>query len=279
MKPWRYLVSGTVVLLGLAVNLVVSPTAIALTQEALRLLSMPLDGRLLQPDAVPADDSIITSEMISQTELTIPSLWWSRQQFGTKMVEDWFAYPSPDAALRRIDLIISQPVWNASSYVQRYAFVNHFGTAAQDYGFNIRFFNRQQELLAAYICEPTAIADANPPSESSVETAQSDPSDATPADVKAIAKPTVSEPNVSESGSSEPGFSQSLLATKTTEAVSETASPEVTSPEATSPEATATEVAGTPQANEAEASCDVFLSSEGAGALDGGSSNPFSVGP
>jgi hypothetical protein len=153
MRQWTYAVSGWVFLTGLATQLMFSPGAIALSQDALRLLNVPLEAQLLQPENIPTDGSVVTSETISQTELTIPSLWWSQQQFGTKMVDTWFAFPEATFAFRRIDLIINQPVWNASSYVQRYAFVNHFGTTAQDYGFNIRIFNRQQELLAAYICE------------------------------------------------------------------------------------------------------------------------------
>lgn len=119
------------------------------------LRNEPVDLSLLQPDNVPMDGSIVTQHTLSQTEMTIPSLWWAEGQFGRKLLSGWIAYTGVDGRSPRVDLVVNQPVWNAINYLQRYTFVNQFGTESQAYGYNVRVFNRQQEPLAAYVCEAT----------------------------------------------------------------------------------------------------------------------------
>jgi hypothetical protein len=134
-------------------NVFLGNAAGALEQETLLLLTEPLNLEVLEPGAAPADGSVVTPNTISQTGLTIPSLWWAQQQFGGKLLSTWIAYPRTNGIPRHVDLVVNQQVWSAASYMQRYTFVNHFGIVAQDYGYSTRVFNRQQELLAAYICE------------------------------------------------------------------------------------------------------------------------------
>jgi len=38
------------------------------------------------------NDGVITADTISQSELTIPSLWWAKEQFGW-LLDNWLAYP------------------------------------------------------------------------------------------------------------------------------------------------------------------------------------------
>jgi len=38
------------------------------------------------------NDGVRTADTISQSELTIPSLWWAKEQFG-KLFDNWLAYP------------------------------------------------------------------------------------------------------------------------------------------------------------------------------------------
>ncbi|MDX2212877.1 MAG: hypothetical protein SFY66_06270 [Oculatellaceae cyanobacterium bins.114] len=131
-------------------------------------LSVELDLALLSPDAVlPNDGSIIRNDTISQTHLTPPSLWWAQEQFGGKLVNNWLAYSGGDGNLRRVDLVVNQQVWSLYNYFERYGFITHMGTAAWDYGFNTRIFNRDRELLAAYTCQPntsTSITETQPSS-------------------------------------------------------------------------------------------------------------------
>ncbi|HAZ46361.1 MAG TPA: hypothetical protein DDW76_02155 [Cyanobacteria bacterium UBA11369] len=92
--------------------------------------------------------SVLTANTISQTGLTRPSLWWADEQFGNKLINNWCAYP----AERRIDLIVNRQIWSLLTYLERYAFVNHFGTVARDFQYNLRVFNQQNSPLATYTC-------------------------------------------------------------------------------------------------------------------------------
>lgn len=93
----------------------------------------------------------LTANTICQQQLTIPSLWWANEQFGGNLLENWLAYPG-NTTNARIDLLVNRQNWSLIDYVERYEFVNHFGTVARDYGYNVRVFNYQKELLATYTC-------------------------------------------------------------------------------------------------------------------------------
>lgn len=93
----------------------------------------------------------LTANTICQQQLTIPSLWWANEQFGGNLLENWLAYPG-NATTARIDLLVNRQNWSLIDYVERYEFVNHFGTVARDYGYNVRVFNYRKELLATYTC-------------------------------------------------------------------------------------------------------------------------------
>ena len=97
-----------------------------------------------------SESTIITKDTISQTELTVPSLWWASEQFGGKLLENWLAYPEE----RRVDLVVNRQRWTLLDYLQRYAFVNQMGTVARSDGYNVRIFNRQEPdvPIATYTC-------------------------------------------------------------------------------------------------------------------------------
>ncbi|WP_052128908.1 hypothetical protein [Neosynechococcus sphagnicola] len=97
-----------------------------------------------------------TADTIALTGLTVPSLWWAKDQFGSRLLENWLAYPAAPPIPARIDLVVSRPDWNSLDYLERYAFVHHMGTVARGFGYNLRIFNRQQVLLATYTCDFTA---------------------------------------------------------------------------------------------------------------------------
>ncbi len=113
--------------------------------------STPLELSLLAPNAA-AKNGVVTASNISQRQLTIPSLWWAKEQFGSKLLDNWLAYPAKGSTAPRIDLVVNRQIWSLLDYVDRYEFVNNFGNVARDYGYNIRVFNYQQELLATYTC-------------------------------------------------------------------------------------------------------------------------------
>jgi hypothetical protein len=97
-------------------------------------------------------ENIITADTIYQKQLTIPSLWWAQEQSENKLLENWIAYPTNNSQPGRVDLIVNEQIWNALEGIERYSFVNHLGSVARSYGYNIRVFNDEKELLAAYTC-------------------------------------------------------------------------------------------------------------------------------
>lgn len=129
---------------------------IALDAQALLLLTQPLtpaEINLLEQGIVPADPSWVTANTISQTDLTTPSLWWAKQQFGGRLLTNWLAKPGTEDIPNRVDLLVNQQVWTSYNYLDRYAFLNQIGRVAQDFGYSTRAFNAQGELLGAYICD------------------------------------------------------------------------------------------------------------------------------
>lgn len=121
----------------------------------------PLDVSALRPGQTPP--GAVTSNTISSTHLTIPSLWWVREQvvantqklneqFGRELIIDWLAYPIDQGAAGRVDLVVDRQFWGALDYLQRYEIINRFSTTARNYGSNIRVFDNQATIVAAFTC-------------------------------------------------------------------------------------------------------------------------------
>ena len=93
----------------------------------------------------------IGDDTISAKEPTAPSFWWAKQQFDPfegKLVTNWQANPNAG----RIDLVVNRQLWSSLNYLDRYRFVNNFGTVARDYQYELRVFNERQKCLAVYTC-------------------------------------------------------------------------------------------------------------------------------
>jgi hypothetical protein len=140
---------GLSVWLGIGISLLIGQAARAIDEETLLLLTDPLKP----PDNVEQNSSIVTKNTISPSGLTIPSLWWVNDQFGSDLLQNWFAYSGTDGTPRRVDLLVNQQVWSGYNYIQRYSFLSHFGTTSRQFGYSTRVFNQRWELLAAYICD------------------------------------------------------------------------------------------------------------------------------
>ncbi|GCL41951.1 hypothetical protein NIES80_16500 [Dolichospermum planctonicum] len=100
-------------------------------------------------------DNIITSKTIHPQKLTIPSLWWSQENSENKLLDNWIVYPASQSEPPRVDLIVNQQVWILLDYLEQYVFVNRLGSLTSKSGYNIRVFDYQKELLAAYTCNFT----------------------------------------------------------------------------------------------------------------------------
>lgn len=132
-------------------NALLPPPSYSQTPTVPQPSQAPFELSLLQ--GANPDSRVITSNTISQQGLTVPSLWWAKEQFGGNVLSNWLAYPAQGEAAGRIDLLVNRQNWTSLDYIGRYEFVNRFGTVARDYGYNIRVFNEQEELLASYTCD------------------------------------------------------------------------------------------------------------------------------
>jgi hypothetical protein len=100
--------------------------------------------------------NVVTANTISQNELTVPSLWWAKDNSENKLLDNWIAYPATSGESPRVDLIVNQQIWSLLDYLERYHFVNRLGYTAKNSGYNVRVFNYQQELLGTYTCNFTS---------------------------------------------------------------------------------------------------------------------------
>jgi gamma-glutamylcyclotransferase (GGCT)/AIG2-like uncharacterized protein YtfP len=108
----------------------------------------PLELDLLQDPK----GTVSTAHTISQQKMSTPSLWMEKSNSKYQLLDDWIAYPATAKEPGRVDLIVNQDVWSSLDYLERYSFINRFGSTARKYGYNIRVFNYQKELLATYTC-------------------------------------------------------------------------------------------------------------------------------
>lgn len=90
----------------------------------------------------------VTQNDISQANFIPPSIWWAAQRFGGMILDFWFTCPND----RRVYLIVNRQIWNSLNYVERYSFVNSFGTYSRSDKYNVEVLNPQLETLAAYRC-------------------------------------------------------------------------------------------------------------------------------
>ncbi len=132
-------------------SIVKASNAQTTTLETLR--EPALDVRLLELGMPTESENVITANNIAESGLTIPSLWWVKEQFAGKLLDNWLAATNRNQPGGCVDLVVNRQVWSLLDYLQRYEFVNHFGTATKQQQYNTRVFNRKGGLLAAYTCD------------------------------------------------------------------------------------------------------------------------------
>ncbi len=106
----------------------------------------------LKLDLLKKPKGVMTANTINQGQLTIPSLWWAKVNSENKLLDNWIAYPAEGTQPARVDVLVNQQYWSILDCLERYNFVNHVGSLARNYGYNMRVFNYQPERLATYTC-------------------------------------------------------------------------------------------------------------------------------
>jgi hypothetical protein len=139
-----------------AVQPIFSAPAQAIDQTTLLLLTLPLDLQTvnqLWAGETPANRAVVAANTIAPSNLTLPSLWWAQQQFGSNLLTYWVAFPETQNAPPRVELLVDELAWSRATYFDRYTFLSHFGTSARDFGYNVRVFTWRGNLLGAYMCD------------------------------------------------------------------------------------------------------------------------------
>ena len=90
---------------------------------------------------------------LSQAEKSVPSLWLAQKLFGGKLLDRWFVDPGNTWVI----IIVNRQLSSLLDYMERYQFVNRFGTVASEYGYNVRVCNRQGTALAVYSCQEIGV--------------------------------------------------------------------------------------------------------------------------
>lgn len=135
-------------LLTISLTTLLVPPSLAQTTPIPSPSSAPLELDLLTKPK----DYVITANTINPERLTVPSLWWAQENSEKKLLDNWIGYPAFEKEPARVDLIVNQQIWSLLEYVERYNFVNRLGSAARNFGYNVRVFNYQKESLATYTC-------------------------------------------------------------------------------------------------------------------------------
>lgn len=126
-------------------------------KPALEPSTTPFNPKMIQQGMCSSNIAGITDTNIQQTELTEPSLWWIRDQlaaqnkYGDRLVNGWLACPGIEEP-NRVDVVVNAQLWSSLDFFDRYEFIQKFGTATTGYGYNLRVFDPQGSIVAAYTC-------------------------------------------------------------------------------------------------------------------------------
>lgn len=105
----------------------------------------------LKEKGKPSKDKVVTANTISQTGVTLPSLWWAKERlapFEGKLIANWIANQDK----KHINLVVNDQLWSLLDYIERYSFINEFGAVAREYNYNLSISTQQQDCLATYTC-------------------------------------------------------------------------------------------------------------------------------
>ena len=142
----------TIIFLLTICSLLAGRTASAQTEKYVSMSSceQKLDRQLLTKNNAKSNTNLIATERtLSVASITLPSLWWARQQFDPfegRLINNWLAYPK----IKQINLTVNWQLWTLLDYLGRYRFVNQFGTVARKYGYELHILNHQKQCLASY---------------------------------------------------------------------------------------------------------------------------------
>lgn len=96
---------------------------------------------------------------LSQTELSVPSLWLAEKRYGGETLNQWFIGEDstpilPNVYLDRfVTLVVNRFQWNQKRYLEQFIFIHNFAEFTRSYGYNLRVCNDNGNLVGYYICD------------------------------------------------------------------------------------------------------------------------------
>ena len=135
------LMTSLVTIVGWSCDTLAQPSIIPPTPEI-------CDISLTALSTANADPNIVTADTVSPKGTTVPSLWWTSEQFPAKLVTNWIA----NRRQNQIYVLVDTQYWNMFDYIDRYRTIDRFGRVAHDYGYNLKICNTQKIALAEYTC-------------------------------------------------------------------------------------------------------------------------------
>lgn len=112
----------------------------------------------------------VTAADPSPVDLTLPSLWWNRDQIiprwgAYRLVDDWIAFHSSttvegtaSAGLKVVDVRVDRQYWDRLSDralrldARQYSLLNQWGTTASSFGYQLRLY-RAGRIVGIYACD------------------------------------------------------------------------------------------------------------------------------
>lgn len=113
-------------------------------------------------DIVEAEDDLPKGQndrTIRQAGLSLPSLWWSRDQYiarfptGKKLISSWLICPKTENTPQHVQMVLNAQIWSLLEYFDRYEFLHQFGTVTSTHGYDLWIYSDETPILATYTCD------------------------------------------------------------------------------------------------------------------------------
>jgi hypothetical protein len=145
-------------------------------------MAAPIDSRAVPIDRTAYDKDLCRSPLaldivetelsqgqndrtILQDRLSLPSLWWTRDQYvarlptGKKLISSWLICPKTANAPQHVQMVLNAQIWSLLEYFDRYEFLHQFGTVASNNGHDLWIYSDETPLvLASYVCDYQAVS-------------------------------------------------------------------------------------------------------------------------
>lgn len=162
-SPQRFGLAIAIALLGCVLIPLSAQAQSAPPRRSLRTLP-PFSLQQIETGFCPGNIPGVRDRIDFRPNLSLPSLWLARDQFaarakfGSKLLEAWLACPQHEQDPAQVNVVINQQLWSLLDYLERYQFLNEFGSAARKEGYDLTLYNQQGSKMAAYSCTASIAA-------------------------------------------------------------------------------------------------------------------------